>query len=142
MKATAQGARAVHPRRPFDEYLKTLRSVDLALDTMPYSGGTTTCDIVWMGTPVLTLPGTRSVSRSACSILGTLGMQEWMARTPEDYVAKALRAAADPAWFANERRSLRERMSASPLMDEAQFTRDMEALYRQMWRTYCATVNS
>ena len=136
------GRIAIEPRRPLEEYFRTLRSVDLALDPMPYSGGTTTCDIVWMGTPVLTLPGTRSVSRSACSILGTLGMHEWMAKTPEDYVARAVRAAADPGWFANERRSLRERMSASPLMDEAQFARDMEALYRQMWRTWCQTVNS
>jgi predicted O-linked N-acetylglucosamine transferase (SPINDLY family) len=129
---------AIEPRRLLEDYFKTLRSVDVALDTLPYSGGTTTCDILWMGTPVLTLPGSRSVSRSACSILGTLGMREWMASSPEDYVAKAVRAAGDSGWLAEQRRSLRDRMRASPLMDEARFARDMEALYRQMWRTWCA----
>jgi len=133
---------AIEPRRSLADYFKTLRSVDLALDTMPYSGGTTTCDILWMGTPVLTLPGSRSVSRSACSILGTLGMREWMATSAEDYVAKALRAAGDSGWLAEQRRSLRDRMRASPLMDEAGFARDMEALFRQMWRAWCKTVNS
>jgi predicted O-linked N-acetylglucosamine transferase (SPINDLY family) len=128
---------AIEPRRPIEDYFKRLRDVDLALDTMPYSGGTTTCDTVWMGTPVLTLPGSRSVSRSACSILGTLRLDEWMAKSPQDYVAKAVRAASDPAWFAEQRRSLRERMQASPLMDEAGFARDMEALFRKMWRARC-----
>jgi protein O-GlcNAc transferase len=133
---------AIEPRRPLADYFKTLRSVDLALDTMPYSGGTTTCDIVWMGTPVLTLPGARSVSRSASSILGTLGLSDWIAATPEDYVARAVALAADQSKLASARRGLREKMQASPLMDEAAFARDMEALYREMWRTYCSTVNT
>ena len=133
---------AIGPRRSFEDYFKTLRSVDLALDPMPYSGGTTTCDILWMGTPVLTLPGTRSVSRSAASLLGVLGLIDWIAATPEDYVARAVALAGDPGKLAAARRGLRERMRASPLMDEAKFARDMEALYRQMWRTWCNTVNS
>lgn len=136
------GRISIEPRRPLEEYFRTLRSVDLALDTMPYSGGTTTCDILWMGTPVLTLPGPRSVSRSAASILGTIGLQEWIAATPEDYVAKAVRAVDDAAWFAGARRSLRERMKASPLMNEAGFARAMETVLRDMWRSYCATVKS
>jgi len=133
---------SIEPRRPLEEYLRSLRSVDLALDPMPYSGGTTTCDTLWMGTPVLTLPGSRPVSRSASSILGTLGLQEWIATSPEDYVAKAVRAAGDAAWFTGARRALRERMRGSPLMDEAGFARAMEALLREMWRSYCATVKS
>jgi len=132
---------AIEPRRQLEDYFKTLRSVDVALDTLPYSGGTTTCDTLWMGTPVLTLPGSRSVSRSACSILGTLGMREWMATSPEDYIAKAVRAASDTGWLSEQRRALRERMRASPLMDEARFARDIEALYRQMWRTWCAAAS-
>jgi predicted O-linked N-acetylglucosamine transferase (SPINDLY family) len=133
---------SIEPRRPLEEYFKTLRSVDLALDPMPYSGGTTTCDILWMGTPVLTLRGSRSVSRSASSILGAAGLHEWIAATPEEYVAKAVRAVDDAAGFAGARRSLRERMLASPLMDEAGFARAMEALLREMWRNWCSTVKS
>ena len=130
---------AIEPRRSLEDYFKTLRSVDLALDTMPYSGGTTTCDIVWMGTPLLTLPGSRSVSRSASSILGTLGLTDWIAATPEDYVARAVALAADQSKLASARRGLRDRMQASPLMDEAGFTRAMEGLYREMWRNYCSS---
>lgn len=133
---------AVQPRRRLEDYFKTLRSVDLALDATPYSGGTTACDIVWMGTPLLTLPGSRSVSRSASSILGTLGLKDWIAATPEEYVARAVALAADPARLADARRGLREKMRASPLMDEARFARDMEGLFRQMWRTWCGTVNT
>ncbi|OAI50817.1 hypothetical protein AYO46_02140 [Betaproteobacteria bacterium SCGC AG-212-J23] len=129
---------AIEPRRQLEDYFKTLRSVDLALDTMPYSGGTTTCDILWMGTPVVTMRGERSVSRSAASILSVLGREAWIASSPQDYVERAVALTRDSA----ARRGLREAMQASPLMDEARFARDMEALYRQMWRAWCQTVNS
>ena len=132
----------VEARLPIDDYLLRLREVDIALDTMPYSGGTTTCDTLWMGTPVITLSGERSVSRSAASILSVLALEEWIASTPEDYVGRAAGLAADRERLALAHRSLRERMRASPLMDEAAFARDMEALYRQMWRNWCKTVNS
>jgi predicted O-linked N-acetylglucosamine transferase (SPINDLY family) len=134
----APGAVTVVPRASFEDYFRTIASVDIALDPTPYSGGTTTCDTVWMGTPVLTLTGTRSVSRSASSVLGALGLQEWIAATPQDYVAKATAFAADGEALARLRGSLRARMEASPLMDEKGFVRDMEALYRRMWRTWCA----
>ena len=133
---------AVEPRLGLQDYFLRLRSADVALDSLPCSGGATACDALWMGTPVLTLPSSRTASRSACSALGVLGLKEWMAKTPEDYVAQAMRAGRDPAWLAAERSKLRERMRASPLMDEAKFARDMEALYRQIWRTWCGTVNS
>jgi predicted O-linked N-acetylglucosamine transferase (SPINDLY family) len=135
------GTVTVRPRLSFEDYFRTIASVDIALDTMPYSGGSTTCDTVWMGTPVLTLTGARSVSRSASSILGVLGLQEWIAATPEEYVAKALAFAADRDRLAQLRRSLRARMEASPLMDEPRFARDMEALYRRIWRTWCAKLS-
>ena len=134
----APGAVTVEPRLSLEDYFRRIGSVDIALDTTPYSGGTTTCDTLWMGTPVVTLSGERSVSRSAASILSVLGLQEWIAGTAENYVARAVGVAADRERLALAHRSLRERMRASPLMDEAGFARDMEALYRQMWRTWCA----
>lgn len=135
----ARGAVSVEPRLLLADYFRKLREVDVALDTMPYSGGTTTCDTLWMGTPVVTLTGERSVSRSAASILSVLGLGDWIAASPEDYVARAVELAGK---VAGSRQGLRERMRASPLMDEAGFARDMEALYRQMWRNWCNTVNS
>jgi len=130
----ARGAVSVEPRLLLADYFRKLREVDVALDAMPYSGGTTTCDTLWMGTPVVTLTGPRSVSRSAASILAVLGLDAWIASLPEHYVARAVELAGNPS---PARQGLRERMRASPLMDEARFARDMEALYRQMWRAWC-----
>jgi protein O-GlcNAc transferase len=110
--------------------------VDIALDTTPYSGGTTTFDALWMGVPVITAPGTRSSSRSAASILTTVGLSEWIAPSPEDYARVAVEFAGNKAMLAGIRGSLRERLQRSPLMDEQRFVRDLEAVYRDMWRRW------
>ncbi|MDH3321204.1 MAG: hypothetical protein OEO84_16155, partial [Betaproteobacteria bacterium] len=123
---------------PFGEYLRQFDAVDIALDTMPYGGGTTTFDALWMGVPVLTLAGGRSAGRSAASILGALGLEEWIAGSEQEYVRLALAHAADPERLANLRATLRARLRGSPLMDEAGFARDMEALLRGLWREWCA----
>jgi predicted O-linked N-acetylglucosamine transferase (SPINDLY family) len=121
------------------DYLRAFGDVDIALDTSPYSGGTTTCDALWMGVPVLTLPGVRPASRSAASILSTMGLTDWIAASPEDYVRRAVRFASEPETIARLHRSLRDRMAASPLMDEVRFARDLEQLYRMLWRRWCAS---
>jgi predicted O-linked N-acetylglucosamine transferase (SPINDLY family) len=118
------------------DYFAWYNKVDIALDTVPYSGGTTTCDALWMGVPVLTAPGERPSSRSAASILTTVGLTDWIAAGADDYVERAV-ALADPEALARLRATLRLRTQASPLMDEAGFTKDLENLYRQMWRQYC-----
>ena len=130
---------AIFPRLALPEYHRLFNTVDLALDATPYSGGTTTCDTLWMGVPVITLPGTRSVSRSAASILATVGLSDWIAASPEDYVRLAVKHAGDRALIAELRRSVRERMRRSPLMDEPQFARDVEDAYRRMWRAWCGS---
>jgi predicted O-linked N-acetylglucosamine transferase (SPINDLY family) len=120
-----------------EEYYRRFGSVDIALDSAPYSGTTTTCDTLWMGVPVLALPGARSASRPSASILTTLGLAEWIASTPEDYVRLAVEFAGDEANITMLRESLRTQMLASPLMDEPRFARDVEAAYRRMWRAWC-----
>jgi protein O-GlcNAc transferase len=132
----AADAVTVEPRLALEDYFRAIGEVDIALDPMPYSGGTTTCDTLWMGTPVVAMTGDRSVSRSAASILSVLGLEAWIASSPEDYIERAVALASQP----DSRRGLRERMRASPLMDEARFARDMEALYRQAWRAWCAKI--
>lgn len=122
---------------PLQDYFRWYDAVDIALDPTPYSGGTTTCDALWMGVPVVTVPGSRPASRSAASILATAGLAEWIAATPEDYVRIAVRAARDPEALARVRGSLRQRMRASPLMDEQRFVLDLEGVYRRMWRAWC-----
>lgn len=119
------------------EYFRWFDAVDIALDTTPYSGGTTTCDALWTGVPVVTAPGTRPISRSAASILSTLGLSEWIASKPEDYVRLAAGFALQESALVELRRSLRQRMRESPLMDEVQFVRDLEEAYRRMWRAWC-----
>lgn len=138
------GAAGIAPSRitvagrvPLKEYFRWLDAVDIALDTTPYSGGTTTCDTLWAGVPVVTAPGPRAFSRSAGSILSTVGLPEWIASTPEDYVRLAVEFARDERVIADLRSTLRKTMRESPLMDEARFTRDLETAYRRMWRAWC-----
>ena len=128
------------PYRALEDYLRGFDAVDIALDTMPYSGGTTTCDALWMGVPVITAPGSRSVSRSAASVLSAVGLSDWIAADTGDYVRRAARFAGERELLAELRGSLRERMRASALMDEERFTRDLEHAYRQMWRKWCGEI--
>jgi predicted O-linked N-acetylglucosamine transferase (SPINDLY family) len=121
------------------DYFRWFDAVDIALDTMPYSGGTTTCDALWMGVPVVTVPGSRPASRSAASILTTVGLGEWIAASKEEYVRRAADFAGKRDVLVEMRSSLRSRLQASPLMDEERFVRDLEKAYRQMWHHWCVS---
>jgi predicted O-linked N-acetylglucosamine transferase (SPINDLY family) len=118
-------------------YLQTYHRIDLALDTLPYNGHTTSLDSFWMGVPVVTLVGQRVVGRAGLSQLSNLGLAELAARTPQQYVQIAADLAKDMPRLAELRRTLRARMEASPLMDAPRFARNVEAAYRQMWRNWC-----
>lgn len=125
------------PYLSLDNYYRQFEAVDVALDTTPYSGATTTCDTLWMGVPVVTLAGDRPTSRSAASVLSTVGLREWIAVTPEEYVRLAVKLATDVPLLADLRQNLRRRMRDSALMDEPQFARELEDAYRRMWRAWC-----
>jgi len=126
------------PRVPLGEYLDGYNQVDISLDTFPYGGGTTTFDSLWMGVPVVATVGETPVSRSAASILTYLGMGEWIAPAVEDVVDLAVARASDRPALLAARRALRPRMAASPLTDIARFARDLETVYRDMWRARTA----
>jgi len=128
---------SIHSYVSLEDYFRWYNAIDIALDTLPYSGGTTTCDALWMGVPVVTSPGERSSSRSAASILTTAGLRDWIAATREEYVALAVRFAGQREALAALRASLRSRIRSSPLMDEKRFARDIEEAYRSMWRSWC-----
>ena len=125
-------------RRPRGEYLKLIGRVDIALDPFPFNGHTTTCDCLWQGVPVVTLAGETYVSRYGGSALLNLGMQDLIASTREQYVAIARGLATDVDRLQGLRAGLRARMLASPLVDAAGFTRNLEAAYRRMWVDWCA----
>jgi len=122
----------------FRDYLALHGAVDLMLDTFPYTGGTTTCHALWMGVPVVTLTGESTPSRGGASLLGTIGLDELIADTPDEYLDRACSLARDRRKLSTLRASMRERMSASPLMDAAGFTRHLEHAYRSMWRQWCS----
>src|SRR4026207_502750 len=109
------------------------RAVDIALDTYPYNGTTTTCEALWMGVPVVTLAGPTHVSRVGASILGHLALDELVASTTEEYAARAASRAADAARRRALRQDLRARMQASALLDGTGFTRAVESAYRSAW---------
>ena len=119
------------------DYMATYGQIDIALDTTPFAGGTTSFDALWMGVPLVTLAGERSSSRGGASILTSLGRHDWIARSPEEYIAIAQRLASDPQRLAAIRSGLRAELQASPLMDGAGFTSELEDLYRQAWEQRC-----
>jgi predicted O-linked N-acetylglucosamine transferase (SPINDLY family) len=126
--------------QPLREYLETYRSIDVGLDPYPYAGGTTTCDALWMGVPVVTLTGATAVSRAGSTLLEHAGLSECVARSESAYLEIAANLLRDRARLAALRRDLRARLEQSPVMDAVGFTRGLEAAYREMWRTWCAQV--
>lgn len=125
------------PFRPRAEYLRTYREIDLALDTFPYNGHTTSLDALWMGVPVVTRVGATPASRGGFSQLSNLGLAALAAHTDDDYVRIATTLAADREGLAALRAELRPRMQRSPLMDGPRFARNVEQAYRAMWRDWC-----
>jgi len=118
--------------------LELYRHVDIALDTFPYNGGTTTCEALWMGVPVVTLRGRTHASRMGASLLTAATLPELVTDSEDQFVAVARQLADDPERLAALRRGLRARLRAAPLMDEAGFTRALESRYRDAWRRWCA----
>jgi predicted O-linked N-acetylglucosamine transferase (SPINDLY family) len=121
-----------------DTHLEWYNRMDVALDTYPYNGATTTCEALWMGVPVVTLAGDTHASRMGLSILSAAGLADFVAETPTGYVERAVAAARDLDALAGLRATLRERLAASPLCDVPGYTAALESLYREAWRRWCA----
>lgn len=126
------------PWRPdVRSHLEVYQDVDIALDTFPYCGATTTCEALWSGVPVITLRGRTHTSRMGASILCAVGHSEWIADSVEDYVALASTLARQSGALTAFRASAREQMQASALMDGAAFAQDFEDLLFQGWHACC-----
>jgi predicted O-linked N-acetylglucosamine transferase (SPINDLY family) len=130
------------PEDSHESHLDLYREMDIALDTFPYHGTTTTCEALWMGVPVVTLAGRTHVSRVGVSLLTNVGLPELVAESEDEYVRIAVELAGDVGCLVNYRTNLREKMLDSPLLDAATFSRDMEAAFRQMWMSWVASANS
>jgi protein O-GlcNAc transferase len=139
------GARGIATERvelvgylPRWDYLRLYQRIDLGLDPFPFNGMTTTCDALWMGVPVLTLPGEMPASRAGMSLLSSVELGELAASSEENYVRMAVGLAGNLPRLAELRATLRARMRASPLMDAPRFARNVEAAYRRMWERWRA----
>lgn len=117
----------------YRDHLRIYHEVDIALDSFPYNGATTTCEALWMGVPVVTLQGDRHAARMGSSLLHAMGLEDLIATDVDDYVKRSVALAADPSRIQALRQDLRGRMERSPLRDEVRFARKLEALYLSMW---------
>jgi protein O-GlcNAc transferase len=122
---------------PRHEYLAAYQEVDIGLDPFPFNGCTTTLESLWMGVPVVTLRGDRYVSHMGESIMMNLGMEELVTHSEDAYIAKAIALASDLPRLATLRSGMRTKLLKSPLCDGPEFTRDLEAAYRNIWQTWC-----
>ena len=127
---------------PLPEYFRLYHQIDIALDPFPFPGGTTTCDALWMGVPVVSLAGKTAVSRAGRSILSNIGLGDLVADGTEAYVKMAVELASDVPRLASLRATMRQRMQKSPLMDAVSFARNIESAYRTTWRRWCASAPS
>jgi predicted O-linked N-acetylglucosamine transferase (SPINDLY family) len=124
-------------RIPIDAYFAGYRDVDVALDSYPYNGATTTCDALLMGVPVATIAGGRAISRGGVSLMTTVGLPEWVASSPDGLVDLLKTQTANVGAMAALRTGLPQRMRASALMDGTRFARSLEDIFRRAWRDAC-----
>ena len=121
------------------EYYRRYHSIDIALDPIPFNGHTTTCDAAWMGCPTVSLAGRIYAHRFGGSVLRNLNLSELATESEDGYVAAAVGLANDLDGLAKLRSTLRFTMQASRITDGRQFTKNLEAAYRDMWETWCQT---
>lgn len=125
----------VHGYVSRDQFQSLHRKADIALDCFPCNGGTTTCESLWMGVPVVTLAGPWHVARAGSSLLAAAGLPDWIAGDEESYVGLALEKASAPEALSQLRGSLSARLRSSRLMDGLRFTGDLERGLIAAWAT-------
>jgi len=132
--------RIVVRQPPFGDlvYLPTFSEVDIILDTFPFGGHTMTCEALWMGVPLVTYYGKWPCGRLSASVLTSIGATDWIARSFEQYIDIACSLAGNPQELAKHRQQLRQRVEQA-LCNGEKFVRQLEDIYRRMWREYCRT---
>ncbi len=118
-------------------HLACYSQIDLALDTFPYQGTTTTCEALWMGAPVVTFAGNEHRSRVGVSLLTNVGLEGLVTKEVDGYVSKAIEIARDLDALSTLRSGLRARMQNSALRDEVGFAHEFEQCLRDIWREWC-----
>lgn len=121
-----------------DKHWPVYSEIDISLDAFPWCGHTTACESLWMGVPIITLYGDRYAGRMVASVLSSIGLTDWIAKTPDEYVNLAVRAARDRRRLLELRGRLRQQVPESILCNGDHFTRGLEQAYRKMWHAWCA----
>ena len=125
---------------PHGELLARYNHVDIALDPFPYSGGLTTLEALWMGVPVITLPGATFASRHSLSFLSALGLSQLIANTEKDYIEISADLANNIDTLMELRSVLRNKMSNSAICDYNTFAKDFSSLMTGVWRDWCTKI--
>jgi len=120
------------------DHMALVSEADIALDSFPYNGQTTTCECLWMGVPVITLVGETHAGRVGFSLLSRAGLAELVATSKRQYVDIAVALALDLKRLAQLRSDLRPRLEQSTLLDARAVAGDLESQYRWMWSRWCA----
>ncbi len=118
-------------------HLGVYERIDLALDTFPYNGTTTTCDALWMGVPVIGFAGGTHAGRVTASLMHRVGLGDFIGQSREEMVQKAVEWSKRIPELSEIRMNLRERMLASPLLDGARLAREIQAQVREAWHSVC-----
>jgi predicted O-linked N-acetylglucosamine transferase (SPINDLY family) len=119
------------------DYLGAYGDVDIVLDAMPFNGGTTSYEAIWMGVPVLTLAGDLLMARQSASLMRAVGHPEFITNSKQAYVDKALGLSQDLDHLSEVRSALRAR-AARTLFDAVRYTRTLEDAVRTAWRELVA----
>jgi protein O-GlcNAc transferase len=121
-----------------EAHLAALGEADIALDTFPYPGITTTCEALWMGVPTLTLAGHSMLSRQGASLMNVVGLGEWVASDVDDYVARAARLAGDVSALSALRQGMRERVQGTALFNPALFAQHWQEAILSLYQARMA----
>ena len=124
--------------RPYSpDYLEQYRDIDIALDAMPYNGGLTTCEALYMGVPVVSIRGRTHGSRFGASILTNAGVRELVVENDINYVRRAVQLGNSPELVGAYHSGLRVNLMKSPLMDADNYMKELECAYRWTWQNFC-----
>lgn len=116
------------------EHMQTYQQADLILDPFPHTGGVVGMEQLYMGVPMVTLYGTQAAGRSSSSVLTAMGRADWIAKTREEYIEKAVAMAGDIPMLTKARKTLRDELLASPVVKD--YACAVEAAYKEMWRAW------
>ena len=128
-----------HTRSDNSSYLALHHQVDFCLDPFPFTGATTTSHALWMGVPTLTLVGRTVPGRLGAALLRHVGLDDFVAYTPEEFIEKGIYWAAHPELLARLRAGMRDRFLQSPIGQPDMFAQSLAASFRHMWQTWCAS---